>query len=174
MVFFTCCGCNESLKKVAVDKHASSCHQCYAVTCIDCSVTFEGDDYRQHTTCISEAEKYEKSLYKGKSKVRRLGLTSMQSSLPPHCQANAAKQNPQDAWMELVADAAAAAASASPAIRAPLARMSELGNVPRQEKKFINFVKNSLNLRNDRVVAEIWSHLAALREERRSKADDAA
>ena len=37
-------------------------------TCIDCSTTFQGTDYRKHTSCISEAEKYEKGLYKGKNK----------------------------------------------------------------------------------------------------------
>ena len=59
MVFFVCEGCNESLKKNQVDKHASRCHNCYAVTCVDCNVTFYGDDFRAHTSCISEAEKYD-------------------------------------------------------------------------------------------------------------------
>ena len=52
MVFFVCEGCNESLKKNQVDKHASRCHNCYAVTCVDCNVTFYGDDFRAHTSCI--------------------------------------------------------------------------------------------------------------------------
>jgi cell growth-regulating nucleolar protein len=66
MVFFVCEGCNETLKKNQVDRHAQRCKSCYAVTCVDCQVTFPGDDYAAHTTCISEAEKYEKSIYKGK------------------------------------------------------------------------------------------------------------
>ena len=68
MVFFVCEGCNESLKKNKVDAHASRCRNCWAVTCVDCSKTFEGDDYRQHTACISEAEKYEGSCYQGNNK----------------------------------------------------------------------------------------------------------
>lgn len=66
MVFFVCEGCNESLKKAHVDKHAAKCRNCYAVTCVDCQVTFHGNDYAAHTVCMSEAEKYEKSLFKGK------------------------------------------------------------------------------------------------------------
>lgn len=66
MVFFVCEGCNETLKKAQVNAHASKCRSCHAVTCIDCSVTFYGNDFDTHITCVSEAEKYEKSLYKGK------------------------------------------------------------------------------------------------------------
>src|SRR4051812_24240247 len=40
---------------------------CYS--CIDCGVSFPGDDYKAHTQCVSEAEKYQKSLYKGKKTV---------------------------------------------------------------------------------------------------------
>jgi cell growth-regulating nucleolar protein len=95
MVFFSCEGCNESLKKNQVEKHVYSCKakNCWAVTCVDCSKTFEvstrlqqgrcyhtkrtkaeplifthitqGDTYAAHTTCISEAQKYEGALYKG-------------------------------------------------------------------------------------------------------------
>ncbi|KAK6863454.1 UPF0743 protein [Candida tropicalis] len=31
-----------------------------------CSTTFEGTEYRKHTSCITEDEKYQKSLYKKK------------------------------------------------------------------------------------------------------------
>eukprot|EP01036_Dinobryon_divergens_P041039 gene41039-54363_t len=68
MVFFVCEGCNETLKKNQVDKHAQRCRSCHSVTCVDCQVTFPGDEYVQHVTCISEAEKYEKSLFKGKNR----------------------------------------------------------------------------------------------------------
>eukprot|EP00968_Pinguiococcus_pyrenoidosus_P013222 scaffold1197_cov228-Pinguiococcus_pyrenoidosus.AAC.8 len=61
MVFFVCEGCNESLKKAQVDRHAARCRACWAVTCVDCGKTFPDDEYRSHTSCISEAEKYEKS-----------------------------------------------------------------------------------------------------------------
>jgi cell growth-regulating nucleolar protein len=68
MVFFVCEGCNETLKRNQVDIHALKCRACHAVTCVDCSVTFHGNDYVSHVTCVSEAEKYEKTLYKEKAK----------------------------------------------------------------------------------------------------------
>lgn len=72
MVFFVCEGCNETMKKNQVDKHAARCKSCHAVTCVDCSVSFYGNDYVAHTTCVSEAEKYEKTLYKGTCNSRKI------------------------------------------------------------------------------------------------------
>lgn len=54
--------CNESLAKKKVATHR--CDGGY--TCIDCSVTFYGMDFKAHNTCISEAEKYQGALYKAK------------------------------------------------------------------------------------------------------------
>lgn len=39
--------------------HFSKCPNAY-YTCIDCSTTFDGDEFKSHTTCITEKEKYEK------------------------------------------------------------------------------------------------------------------
>lgn len=52
------------LKKKA-DQHTSRCYGAY-FTCIDCSKTFNGTEYRQHTQCITEDEKYQKKLYRPK------------------------------------------------------------------------------------------------------------
>lgn len=65
MVSFSCEVCNDTIIKKKLDQHKQRCRDAY-FTCIDCSTTFSGSDYRNHTLCISEAEKYEKSLYKGK------------------------------------------------------------------------------------------------------------
>jgi cell growth-regulating nucleolar protein len=129
MVFFVCEGCNESLKKNQVDKHASKCRSCAAVTCVDCQVTFWGNDYAQHTTCVSEAQKYEGSLYKAKPK----------------------KQSPQDVWNAVVEQACNlhAAPETPGALRPLLQRLADLNNVPRNKKKFVNFIKNSLRLHNE-------------------------
>jgi len=54
------------LKKKA-DQHTQRCYGAY-FTCIDCSKTFNGNEYRQHTQCITEDEKYQKKLYKGPKK----------------------------------------------------------------------------------------------------------
>jgi len=148
MVFFCCDGCGESLKKSKVDTHAARCRLCVSVSCIDCSVSFFGDDYRQHTSCISEAERYEKSVYQQKKK----------------------KRNPQEEWMDIVETCA----SSAPAhLRNHFNTMATLDNIPRQEKKFVNFASNSLQLRghNKKIVDGIWSCLRQEREKRIAERD---
>lgn len=141
MVYFVCEGCNETLKKNQVEKHASRCRQCHAVTCVDCSQTFYGNDFEGHTTCISEAEKYEGSLFKPK----------------------ASKQSPQDAWMSIVEEAAKTATKAPASIQSHLSRLCDFGNVPRNQKKFGNFLKNSLRLYSEQVIDTIWKYLEDMR-----------
>jgi len=40
-----------------------------SVSCVDCGVAFFGNDYAGHTSCVTEKEKYEGKLYKGKKTV---------------------------------------------------------------------------------------------------------
>lgn len=43
MVFFSCDGCGDMLKKSQVDAHVYKCKVGYnAVSCVDCSVSFYG------------------------------------------------------------------------------------------------------------------------------------
>lgn len=57
-------GCGDVLTKPKLDKHRAVCHSPF--DCIDCSKRFESPaDYKGHTSCISEAEKYQKTLYNG-------------------------------------------------------------------------------------------------------------
>lgn len=137
MVFFVCEGCNESLKKNQVDKHAQRCRSCHAVTCVDCSVTFYGDDYAAHTVCVSEAQKYEGSLYKAKAQ----------------------KSTPQDAWMDVIRTCGSKVAEAPSNIQGQLTKLCELDNIPRNRVKFMNFVKNSLKIYNDAMVEQLWTFL---------------
>ena len=70
--------CTDVVKKPKLDRHYGQCHSSF--TCIDCSATFAGpSQWKGHTTCITEAEKYQKSLYKGAKKVcsRALILISL-------------------------------------------------------------------------------------------------
>lgn len=68
MVTFNCEVCNDTVPKKNTEKHYYRCPDAY-YTCIDCSVTFEdGVSYKKHTECITEDEKYQKALYKGKKK----------------------------------------------------------------------------------------------------------
>lgn len=62
------------MKKPKLDQHRFRCHGGF--DCIDCSTAFHSPaEYRLHTSCISEAEKYQKSLYKGPKSVRLYSVT---------------------------------------------------------------------------------------------------
>jgi len=63
MVSFSCDLCADIVKKPKTQQHLSRCPNAQ-FTCIDCNTTFHGNNFIHHTSCISEAEKYQKSLYK--------------------------------------------------------------------------------------------------------------
>ncbi|KAF4553923.1 Hypothetical protein D9617_5g067980 [Elsinoe fawcettii] len=65
MVSFQCEGCGDVLTKGKLDKHRNQCRRAQ-FTCIDCMTTFHNSDYKSHTSCISEAQKYEGTFYKDK------------------------------------------------------------------------------------------------------------
>eukprot|EP01053_Blabericola_migrator_P011322 Blabericola_migrator_1__11321@NODE_668_length_6963_cov_352_794519_g487_i0_p3_GENE_NODE_668_length_6963_cov_352_794519_g487_i0NODE_668_length_6963_cov_352_794519_g487_i0_p3_ORF_typecomplete_len194_score37_96zfLYAR/PF08790_11/5_1e03zfLYAR/PF08790_11/6_4e12Astro_capsid_p/PF12226_8/6AspBHydro_N/PF05279_11/10_NODE_668_length_6963_cov_352_794519_g487_i043784959 len=59
MVSFICGNCQDTVKKAAVNRHCETrCPNANVFTCIDCLTSFEGWDFEQHTSCISEREKY--------------------------------------------------------------------------------------------------------------------
>jgi cell growth-regulating nucleolar protein len=59
MVSFVCDVCQETLKKPKLDSHKARCRQA-VFSCIDCYKTFSGSEYKSHTSCISEVDKYHK------------------------------------------------------------------------------------------------------------------
>lgn len=122
MVFFVCDGCNESLKKNKVDGHAARCRTCYAVTCIDCSVSFPNDEYRSHTSCISEVEKYQKT-------------TAFKKPVG----------NMQQQWMHVVETSTD---FCTPELKNICEMLVNYDNVPRKKAKFMNFMQNSLQQYN--------------------------
>lgn len=65
MVSFQCEGCGDTLKKPSLKKHGCGQRGAY-FACIDCSQSFPAQN--DHTSCMSEAQKYEKSVYKGEKK----------------------------------------------------------------------------------------------------------
>ena len=142
MVFFVCEVCQESIKKNKVQNHCNNCRDCWVLTCVDCGVSFQGDEYKSHATCISEAEKYQGALYRApKQKVKR---------------------NPQAEWMAALGRAAADP-SASSDVKSVLNRLEGNDNVPRKAAKFRNFAANSLQMRGyetllDRTFEFIMSH----------------
>ena len=88
MPSFICDECQATLKKAKVSSHSWQCSS-RAFSCIDCSQSFNPQTVNAHTSCISEAEKYQGHLYKGnKQKQRQTGppsapAASAHSSLPP-------------------------------------------------------------------------------------------
>jgi hypothetical protein len=108
------------------------------------------DDYRSHTTCMTEVERYEKRTPAKKGKV-----------------------SPQQQWMDLIQSAVERAPSH---LRQYLQTMASLDNVPRKEKPFRNWTANSLNLRKgeEKTVAEIWAFLNSLREMHKAEKEAAA
>lgn len=69
MVSFICNACGQTVRKTQVEKHyQNDCRSCDVLSCIDCGKDFHGDEYVGHTSCITEAEKYQGKLYKPKDK----------------------------------------------------------------------------------------------------------
>jgi len=140
-VFFSCNGCGETLKKNKVDGHSYSCRQCISVSCIDCNVNFTGDEYKKHLTCVSEAQRYQGALYNASEKENKGALK-------------------QGSWMDNVR-AAAEEVSGNAALKNLLVRISDNDNVPRKRAKFLNFIKNSMRIHNQRIVEQAWEAIEA-------------
>lgn len=69
MVSFICNACGQTVRKTQVEKHyLNDCRSCDVLSCIDCGKDFQGDEYAGHTSCITEAEKYQGKLFKPKDK----------------------------------------------------------------------------------------------------------
>ncbi|KAH9816505.1 hypothetical protein DFH28DRAFT_1106975 [Melampsora americana] len=63
------------IKKPKLDSHSYKCQSSF--TCLDCSITFNTSfDWKSHTTCITEAEKFQKSVYKAPKKGKSKDLQS--------------------------------------------------------------------------------------------------
>ncbi|KAJ8598797.1 hypothetical protein CTAYLR_008645 [Chrysophaeum taylorii] len=138
MVFFVCEVCNETLKKAKIEGHLRWCPT-HGMTCVDCNVTFDRLSYKSHTVCISEAEKYE-------------GATHVPKK----------KRSAQDDWNELVASCVCGDAPVE--LTPYLPRLAELSNVPRNQKKFRNFVANSLRIRDANLADKLFDFLCAKRD----------
>eukprot|EP00116_Pleurobrachia_bachei_P006656 sb/3466918/ len=138
MVFFCCNGCGETLKKQKVEQHGYNCSS-KSVSCIDCNVSFHGAEFRKHTQCVSEAERYQGHLYKA---------TENKGAL---------KQN---TWMESVRGAAENCRN-NAALKGLLIRIGEYDNVPRKQAKFLNFIRNSMRVNNKDLVQSAWDAIDA-------------
>ncbi|GAA5864189.1 hypothetical protein JCM8547_001286 [Rhodosporidiobolus lusitaniae] len=84
MVSFVCNACCDTLKKPKLDQHAQRCRGAQ-FSCIDCNTDFQGTSYRSHTSCVTEEERYHKSVYKapkGKGKKNQQGQQENQPPAP--------------------------------------------------------------------------------------------
>jgi len=70
MVSFSCEGCGDVLTKKKLDPHRNQCWNA-TFTCLDCMVHFEGTSYRSHTSCMSEAQKYQGHLYRPEKETKK-------------------------------------------------------------------------------------------------------
>ncbi|CAG5112486.1 Oidioi.mRNA.OKI2018_I69.chr2.g6698.t1.cds [Oikopleura dioica] len=135
MVFFSCGLCGEQIKKPKVEKHLGRCRS-NELTCIDCNVTFNRMSYDGHKSCVTENERYG-----GKDYVEK---------------GNKGDEK-QRIWLEKITTAMKKAKLSPAGMK--VWKMLENGgfeNIPRKEKKFVNFVKNSLNMRDTGGIDEVW------------------
>jgi len=95
------------------------------LTCIDCLKDFHGDEYKSHTQCMSEAQRY--------SKEGRSGWD------PVAGQAKGEKKQQQ--WMDKLHELLQATDIDS-SVRHIVDSILDHDNIPRKRPKFVNFVKN--------------------------------
>ncbi|XP_041639105.1 cell growth-regulating nucleolar protein [Cheilinus undulatus] len=138
MVFFTCNGCGESLKKAQVDKHVNICRGCQVLSCIDCGKDFWGDDYKNHVKCISEDQKYGGKGFEAKANKGDVK---------------------QQQWIQRVHEAMNKP-GISAKLKDVLRQVSTYDNVPRKKAKFQNWMRNSLKIANTSLHDEVWEILA--------------
>ncbi|XP_043978737.1 cell growth-regulating nucleolar protein [Gambusia affinis] len=139
MVFFTCNGCGESLKKAQVDKHVMKCRGCQVLSCIDCGKDFRGEDYKNHTKCISEDQKYGGKGYEAKANKGDVK---------------------QKQWLQRISEAMNKP-GVSAKLRDVLYQVSGYENVPRKKAKFQNWMRSSLKISNIGLQEEVWDIIAA-------------
>ena len=138
MVFFICETTNECIKKPKVEAHMRKHPNAWVFCCMDCGARFEGEAYKAHTSCMSEAQRYE-----GKFSVPKENKG----------------EKKQQSWMESVLAALEAAPAASAGLKSYVDRLTQYDNLPRKKAKFVNFAKNSLNLKADRegIAEKLWA-----------------
>lgn len=142
MVYFECQKCNETVKKPKLAKHLQSCGS-HFVSCIDCSKVFAWDAFESHTSCISEAQKYQGNLYQAKEKENK-------------------GQAKQDSWVENVeAKIADPNSGIAPQTKSLLEKLLGFNNIPRKQKPFGNFVQNSLKIWDQPKIDAMWAVIAS-------------
>ncbi|CAH1785076.1 unnamed protein product [Owenia fusiformis] len=113
------------------------CRSCEVLSCVDCSKEYWGDEYKQHTKCISEEEKYSGKGFQAKANKGEVK---------------------QDKWLSQV-ERAITKAHDKPHLKSLLQKMLDYPNIPRKKAKFQNFLSNSLRIRDTKLVEQVWDIL---------------
>ncbi|KAI0018335.1 hypothetical protein F4780DRAFT_527081 [Xylariomycetidae sp. FL0641] len=83
MVSFSCENCGDVLTKKKLDPHRNRCRGA-TFTCIDCMVYFPGTEYRSHTSCMTEDQKYQGALYKPKKQKNKARASTQSETMAHH------------------------------------------------------------------------------------------
>ena len=151
MVFFLCSVCGESVKKAKVSSHRCNCQDW---SCMDCGKIFPGMSYNQHTSCMSEAQKYEGHLYRGGSK--------------------SGKETVAQIWLRSCAEAAEKAgtdSTLSSDLQRAIPSICSLENIPRKKKKFDNFMKNQADRLAPTACQAAWDYISGIFSANKTAAD---
>ena len=110
---------------------------------MDCGVRFSGDEYTNHKTCVSEAEKYQGSLYKAPSKQQ------------------GKKRNLQEHWMDVIKLTASNKDQhgLDDSTHEIILHISQFNNVPRKQSKFYNFLTSSIPSADKPLQIKAWKAL---------------
>lgn len=120
------------------------------LTCVDCLKDFHGQDYVQHTKCVSESERYAaKGTFVAK----------------PDKNKGAQKQ---EIWTECIEELASRT-DLDKSLRDILQRIAGQSNVPRKKPKFINFLKSSMRFNVYRA-EQVWKVIEEGLEEFKKRA----
>ncbi|CAN8099415.1 unnamed protein product [Discula destructiva] len=103
MVSFQCEACGDVLTKKKLDPHRNRCRGA-TFSCIDCMVQFYGTEYRTHTSCMTEEQKYQGALYKPKKAKNGNNNNNNNNNNTNNNQTNAQENMAQHAYFEEVAD----------------------------------------------------------------------
>jgi len=142
MVYFECQKCNETVKKPKLARHLQMCGSGY-VSCIDCLKVFAWNEWESHTSCVSEAQKYQGKLYEAKED-------------------NKKGQVKQDAWIDNIQKKIEDPASGiSAQTKGLLERLLGFNNIPRKQRPFGNFVKNSVKIWDEKKIGEMWEVISS-------------
>jgi cell growth-regulating nucleolar protein len=101
---------------------------------MDCNKDFWGEEYKNHTKCVSEQERYggKVTVNKGEKK--------------------------QEQWIDQIQQAVSKGAL-PPKISGIIQRLLSFDNIPRKQAKFKNFLRTSVNVRDEGLAEQVWKAL---------------